>query len=400
MSIRRGFTLAAAVLVAVAGCSIGPGPKPSPTTSVSAVPGPQGDAFFTPPAAPADAEPGQVIWARPITGLQNSYGYDILYWSTNVDDELTATSGVVFWPAQEATGPRPIVAWAHGTAGLGDQCAPSKWDYEQPGMARSVAVSVIRSGGVFVASDYEGLGPPGEHPYMVGDAAGRNVLDSIRAATELTGLEISATVAFGESQGGGAALFAAELAQSYAPDVGLKGAVAVAPPADLTGLMSHLDGSRYFGYTLMAINGIGTAYPEATALQAELGPEGKTALTSIKSLCSDVVLTEYAGKRRTDYGVGDILDSPEFRARLAENEPGKRKTSVPVLLVHGEADDTIPVAGTRQLLADYCALGVSVTAEFVPGKGHANTTANALPRIVDYLNARLADKPPPTPGCP
>jgi pimeloyl-ACP methyl ester carboxylesterase len=388
------------VVLAVSGCSTGPGPKPSPTTSVSAAPGPQDDAFFVPPATPADAKPGELIWARPISGLQNSYGYDILYWSTTVDDTLVATSGLVFWPAQETTGPRPIVAWAHGTAGLGDQCAPSKWDFDQPGMARSVAASVIRSGGVFVASDYEGLGPPGEHPYIVGHSAGRNVLDSIRAATELTGLEISASVAFGESQGGGAALFAAELAPTYAPDVGLDGAVAVAPPADLTGLMAHLDGSPYFGYTLMAINGIAAAYPEAAALQADLGAEGKAALAKVKGLCSDVVLTEYAGKRGTDYGIGAILNSAVFRERLTENEPGKQKTSVPVLLVHGEADDTVPASGSRELLADYCAIGVSVTAKFVPGKGHANTTSNALPQIVDYMNARFAGTPPPPPACP
>lgn len=366
---------------------------------MSAAPGPQGDAFFTPPEVPADAKPGQLVWARPIENLQNSFGYDILYWSTTVDGKLTAISGVVFWPKEEATGPRSILAWGHGTAGLGDQCAPSKWEYEQPGMARSVAVSVVRDGGIFVASDYQGLGTPGEHPYLVGPAAGHNILDSIRAAKELTGLDISATVAFGESQGGGAVLFAAELAPTYAPELDLKGAVAVAPPADLTGLMSHLDGSMYFGYTLLAIDGIGTAYPEAIAAAANLGPEGKAALSSVATVCSDVVLSQYAGKHIADYGVGAILDSPEFRRRLVENEPGKQRTTVPVLLVHGEADDTIPVAGTRRLLAEYCALGVSVTATFVPGKGHANTTSNALVQIVDYLDARLAGTPPPPAGC-
>lgn len=400
MSASRGLVLVVALLLAVTGCSSSASqPKTSPTTSVTATPGPDGDAFYVPPKPTSDAKAGKLIWARPIDNLQNSYGYDILYWSTAVDGTLVAISGVVFWPAQKSTGPRPAVAWAHGTAGLGDQCAPSKWDYEQPGMARSVAVSTIRKGGIFVASDYQGLGPPGEHPYLVGAAAGNNVLDSVRAAKELTGLEISATVAFGESQGGAAALFAGELAPTYAPDVALKGTVAVAPPSDMVGLMQHLDGSQYFGYTLMAINGMSTAYPDVSAVVAGAGPAGKEALSSVSTVCSDVVLSLYTDKHIADFGLGPVLDSPVVRQRLAENEPGKQKTSVPVLLVHGEADDTVPADGSRRLLGEYCALGVSVTAKFVPGKGHANTTSNALDEIVSYMDGRFAGSAPPSPSC-
>ncbi len=37
-------------------------------------------------------------------------------------------------------------------------------------------------GWTFVATDYEGLGTPGVHPYLVGLSEARGVLDIVRAA--------------------------------------------------------------------------------------------------------------------------------------------------------------------------------------------------------------------------
>nr|AGS49679.1 triacylglycerol lipase precursor [uncultured bacterium esnapd14] len=384
------------VMVLAGACDAArPEAQPAPSSAgLAGVPsGPEGEAFYQPPPPPAEAKPGDPIWVRPYGGLRDSVGYHILYWSQSIEGALVATSGVVFWPAQARTDPRPVVAWAHGSAGLGDQCAPSKWDFEQEGMARSVAALVVRNGAIFVATDYQGLGTPGEHPYLVGHAVGRDVLNSIRAAAKLAAMSSPTAVVLGESQGGGATLFTAELAPTYAPDVKLAGGVAVAPPSDLVTLASSLDGGRYFGYTLMAINGIGTAYPAAVAKQDTLTAAGREALSSIRAECSDVILSRYAGKRQEEFGVGPILGSAEFVQRLQDNEPGRTKTSVPILVVHGEADDTIPVAGSRKLVQAYCAAGVPVTAKFLPGKGHADSTMTAMPDIVAFLTARLNGEP-------
>ncbi|MEX0791244.1 MAG: lipase family protein, partial [Actinomycetota bacterium] len=113
-------------------------------------------------------------------------------------------SGLVFAPAAlAAAGSRPVVAWGHGSVGLGDSCAPSR----SPGdlTFQPILSQLLDRGYVVAATDYEGLGTPGSHPWLVGESEGRGVLDSVRAARQIP--ESAAGnrfVTFGASQGGGA----------------------------------------------------------------------------------------------------------------------------------------------------------------------------------------------------
>ena len=91
-----------------------------------------------------------------------------------------------------------------------------------------------KAGYVVAATDYEGLGTPGVHPYLVGESEGRGVLDAARAAKALAATDAGDQVlVFGHSQGGQAALFAGELAASYAPELTVLGVAAAAPAADV-----------------------------------------------------------------------------------------------------------------------------------------------------------------------
>lgn len=73
-----------------------------------------------------------------------------------------------------------MAAWAHGTVGLGDDCAPStrpRSDRDAEYLGRW-----LREGYAVVASDYAGLGTPGLHKYLNGEAAARGVVDAVVAA--------------------------------------------------------------------------------------------------------------------------------------------------------------------------------------------------------------------------
>jgi hypothetical protein len=83
-------------------------------------------------------------------------GFKILYHSRSIADADIAVSGVVFAP-KSASNNAPILSYAHGTTGLGDQCAPSKNGATE---ARILAAGALSRGFVVVATDYEGLGPP------------------------------------------------------------------------------------------------------------------------------------------------------------------------------------------------------------------------------------------------
>jgi len=131
--------------------------------------------------------PGQLLRQQSIevpAPLPNAgEAFRLLYTSTSTLHESTqvSVSGAVYLPKGAApAGGWPIVAWAHGTTGVADVCAPSwhdrsadRWRYLNAWLGQGFAV---------VATDYRGLGTPGVHPYLDYDPAGRDVLDSIRAA--------------------------------------------------------------------------------------------------------------------------------------------------------------------------------------------------------------------------
>ncbi len=150
-------------------------------------------------------------------------------------------SGYIVVPGGTApTGGYPILSWAHGTTGFAGICAPSLFTsqggvgpYLVPGLS-----DYLKAGFVVAATDYEGLGTPGIHPYLLGASEGRGVLDAARAARRLPGLHTSSTVMiYGHSQGGQAALFAGELAPTYAPDLHIAGVVAAAPATGLSTIL-------------------------------------------------------------------------------------------------------------------------------------------------------------------
>ena len=154
-------------------------------------------------------------------------GLRVLYTSTDGIDGRTAiaVSGAIYFPKGTVpVGGWPIVAWAHGTTGTADVCAPS-WmtrgkrdtDYLNAWLAQGYAV---------VASDYQGLGTPGGHPWMAVRPEGWSVLDSVRSALTAFPELANAVVIVGQSQGAHAALSAAGLATAYAPTLKIRGTVA------------------------------------------------------------------------------------------------------------------------------------------------------------------------------
>lgn len=68
------------------------------------------------------------------------------------------------------------------------------------------------------------------------------MLDSVRAARAFAAASASAaTILFGHSQGGHAALFANEIAPTYAPELDVVGAVAAAPASQLVFAFQLID---------------------------------------------------------------------------------------------------------------------------------------------------------------
>ena len=174
-------------------------------------------------------EPGEIIDVEVLDVGEDYVGYRILYHSRSLRGDDIAVSGFVVAPAGDPPpGGWPLVAFAHGTAGTADICAPSHEAEEH-----IASWGPYLEGYAVVATDYEGLGTPGLHTYVVGRSEARGVLDSVRAAHNLRAIDgpgsgsllpvSDAFVVWGHSQGGHAAMHTGQHWADYAPELRLLG---------------------------------------------------------------------------------------------------------------------------------------------------------------------------------
>lgn len=371
------------------------GPVPaSPGSSSGAVLPPQlsgpaeGESFYDVPEDVPAAGPGRLVRLEPLDVPQGVRGWRVLYHSTSVDGRDIVLSGMVFTPEAPASGPRPVVAWGHGSVGLGDSCAPSQSPRDLIGS--SILSELLGRGYVVAATDYEGLGTPGPHPWLVGQSEGRGVLDSVRAARQIP--EASAGnrfLAFGASQGGGAALFAGELAPEYAEELELMGVVAAAPAAelDLLALLPEGNLSVATGFVVMGAFGFKAAYPDLN-LEAILYPDVIAQQDRVERLCQEEIGSRFRSSRLDRVLKANPAESQGWREAINENTPGRNKTPAPILLVHGEADQVVPVEVGRLLFDRLCGIGGVAQLQTYRGADHIGVLRAAGSDVLAWIDAR------------
>ena len=373
-----------------------------PTTLLGA---PDGDAFWIPPDPLPDGKPGDLIWARTMPGpIGGGTAWQVLYrTSTEGGDPAVASGVVVIPPGPPPAAPRPVVALAHSTTGIADRCAPSRTLATGGGFeVAAVATGAVAQGWVLAATDYRGLGTPGVHPYLVGQLAGRDVLDIVRAAGQMpgTGADAASPVAvLGHSQGGGAAVFAAELAPGYAPELNVVGAVAGAPATELGRRLTLWPPSagQDAGFAMMSIAGFHAAYP-GLGLGSVLSDRGQAALPAVEDGCVGEVLTTFGSDDPASLFTAAGPDN-QWRAALQANVAGEQPTGVPVYVFHGEADTVVPVDWSADYQTRACATGTDVTRVVYPGLDHGSVVLQALEPAFAWLEARVGGEVNP-PGCP
>ncbi|MBO0512863.1 lipase family protein, partial [Streptomyces beijiangensis] len=175
----------------------------------------------------------------------NTSAWHITYRSTSATGAPNVVSGTVIVPRDGRKGPRPLVTYAVGTVGLGDRCAPSANFPTGTAVEATLINQVVQKGWAVAVTDYEGLGTPGDHTYAVGRSEGHAMLDAARAAQRLgiPGVTAASQVGImGYSQGGQASSWAAELHDSYAPELKVVGTVTGGVPADLLEVAAYNEG--------------------------------------------------------------------------------------------------------------------------------------------------------------
>ncbi len=341
-------------------------------------------------------EPGEIIDIEELDLGEDYVGYRVLYHSRSLRGDDIAVSGFVATPAGEPPpGGWPLVAYAHGTTGTADVCAPSH-DAE----GEIVSNGSYLGGYAVAATDYEGLGTPGLHPYIVGRSEARGVLDSVRAAHNLGSMlgadgmpRVSISddfVVWGHSQGGHAAIHTGQHWQEYAPELQLLGVASGAPPSQFALLYSVLLGGPFQGYLAMASAAFAEAYDEVK-LDQVYTEEAIALMDVLETGCKQDVFdvfnplsAEQMLKVASPLGV-----SPWDRV-IVENDTNQAPVPVPLLILHGSDDEQIPALSSQILLGQLCVLDGQGPTDRILYEGHDHGSVIAAQR--DDLLGWIADR--------
>jgi acetyl esterase/lipase len=365
----------------------------------------QPGAFYTPPDPLPAGRPGDVIRSEAMSGLPaGTQGWRVLYLSTGMGGQPVAVSGAVFAPegAPPAEG-RKVVAWAHGTSGIVPSCGPSVSDADGGLFARVPSTAeMIAAGYVIAATDYPGLGTPGVHPYLVGSSEGYAVLDSVRAARNLAESGAGTDfVVWGHSQGGHAALFTAQLAPQYAPDLKLQGVAAAAPATELAELFQRdLDEAVGKVLTSFAVVSWSKVYPGAS-LDQVLVPVARPLVSEIAEGCiltdaQEVAEAPLVLELRLGFVGNDPTSVQPWKDLFAENTPGTGPLAPPLFVAQGEADTVVWPDVTEGFVKAHCDAGTVVHLQTYAGVDHFGVRTASAPDVLAWVAGRFSGAEPPS----
>ena len=351
----------------------------------------------------APGEPGDLISIELLDVGADYVGYRILYHSRSLRGDDIAVSGFLATPAGEPppTG-WPLVAYAHGTTGTADICAPSH-DAER----QILADGPYLEGYAVVATDYEGLGTPGLHPYIVGRSEARGVLDSVRAAHNLGSMLgadgmplVSVTeefVVWGHSQGGHAAMHTGQHWADYAPELQLLGVASGAPPSQFSLLYEVLLGGPFQGYLAMASAAFAEAYDEIE-LDQVYTDEAIALMEVLETGCTGEVFEVFNPLSKDDMlKVESPLGVSPWDRVIVENDVSGAPVPVPLLILHGSDDEQIPALSSQILLGQLCVQpgqGPTIRIEYA-GHNHGSVIAAQRDDLLGWIGDRFAGEPAP-----
>lgn len=369
------------------------------------------DAFYSPPDS-VPAEHGRLIRVAPYDGAAPPNGevQRILYTTRDALGRPAVASALVIAPKESRAGARPVVAWNHGTTGVARGCAPSLRADAATRWAIPALEDALDRGWVVVATDYAGQGAPGVFPYLIGKGEARSTLDGVLAAQEVEGLALAPElVVWGHSQGGHAALWAAQEAAAYAPQLDVRGVAALAPVTDPLALARELRSGDADALLSVLISWVLVPY-------ADTYPEVR--VVDYAAPRSRIIVREMTQRCPSEPGVivsvitalGVSQDSPLYPADLTRGALGVRLAEnavtgpfdVPLLVTWGSADEVIPPDFQQRFVDAVCEQSGRVRWVVMEGARHLEILqppSRFLPTLLNWTDARLTASEAPVSDC-
>lgn len=185
--------------------------------------------FYDSHAISAHAKPGSLIASEDGSDYQLPKGAKatrFAYVTSAPDGRPRSATAVVILPSDAPpSGGWPVIAWAHGTTGVDRPCAPTRMKNLEYGWDE--LYNLLGLGYAVVATDYQGLGSDGPHPWIDKITNADDVRYALQAARLVSPQLGSKWVVMGHSQGGLSAIGVAEQ-ELQTHDAGYLGAVVVA----------------------------------------------------------------------------------------------------------------------------------------------------------------------------
>ncbi|NNH05484.1 alpha/beta fold hydrolase [Microbacterium ulmi] len=355
-------------------------------------------AFYAQPDGAADGDPGTLVKADELLGAPfAARAWRLMYRSTDANGEPVVVTGILVVPLGVApAGGRTVVSWAHPTTGAAPDCAPSY------GFDPFIGIEGLRflldRGFAVVATDYAGMGTDGPDSYLVGATEGNGVLDAVRAAQAIPEARASdRVVLWGHSQGGQAALFAAERAAQYAPELDILAVAVAAPAADLTALLSaHLDdiqGVTIGSYAFTAFAEVYRDTVPGVVLADVLTPQALEIVPTMNRLC---LLTNIPELHRIgeplvgDFTRVDPTTTEPWKSLLERNSAGSTPFDAPLFIAQGLADELVDADDTTGFAGHEASLGMDVTYHEIPFANHGTVAYFSLPGMLRWLDGVVA----------
>jgi hypothetical protein len=386
---------ACALFVTVSACSsepqapAAPTPEPLPTISDAAL------------AARGTVVSSSPLDLAPEVAARIGSAERVVYNSVSPEDGATTeVSGTVFLPkGTPPDGGWPMLSYGHPTTGTEVSCGASLYQ-NLLGSAETIA-AIVESGTAVAMTDYEGLGQPGRaHPYLEPRAAAFNMIDAVRALKNTFPTVSNRWLALGGSQGGSAAWAASEYAGDYGSGLDFIGAVAVSPPAEITGLAQEAkDGTltpAQVQIMPLVIAGLKAIHPELVLSDYLSG----VALSQLSVLggCDPAQAEAKSSANAALDGTQVVPVSQEatdqLKTWLGEFTLPKRQAAGPLLVINGGKDDLVLQDWVASAVQRACSFGDQILHRVNADQGHSD--ANGGDEMYKWILDRLTDKRAPS----
>ncbi|WP_104499326.1 lipase family protein [Acinetobacter indicus] len=350
-------------------------------------------------------KPGKLLRFEPLEqGIripESDQQYRILFTSTNGLDSQSRTvvSGSLFLPkGQPPKGGWPVLVWGHGTVGLADKCAPS-WNGRVYRNAYYLG-EWLKKGYAVVEPDYQGLGTPGPHLLINIPQLSFNVLDSARAVLDGSFNLANQIIIAGQSQGGAAAFGAASYAQTYAPDLNVKGTIATgviyrkkdADSAVITPI-NRFKPNPALAYTILGFH-VAQQFDSSLKTLDVFTEKGAKLVEHSRSQCIGDIFSDVAFEKLSNADA--LLEQPAPRYQAVQQLMTEKyayyptlKINHPVFIGTGVDDKTPDARSQLQLVKDACEAGSKIQFKLYHGRGHSEAVPRSLNDAQDFTQRVL-----------